>query len=97
MNAQLRIYKDCTSEEPTKVYTCRRLLFKTSKAINALAEQLQGKTEEEQVAINIQVIKTIFPEFEDEEFDCIDPVEWVRFVNEIGQETAKIVKQAEKN
>jgi hypothetical protein len=97
MNAQLKIYADCTSEEPTKVYTCRRLLFKTSKEINSLAEKLQGKSEEEQIAINIQVIKTIFPDFQDEEFDFIDPVEWVRFVNEIGQETAKIVGQAQKN
>ena len=97
MNAELKIYKDCTSEEPTKVYTCRRLLFKTSKEVTALAEQLKGKTEEEQIEINIKVIKTIFPDFQAEEFEYIDPVEWLNFVNEIGRETAQILKHAQKN
>lgn len=97
MNAQLKIYKDCTSEEPSKVYTCRRLLFKTSKAIASLAENLQGKSQEEQAEATIAIIKVIFPEFQDEEFEYIDPTEWANFVNEITKETSQIVHHAQKN
>lgn len=97
MNAELKIYKDCTSEEPTKVYTCRRLLFKTSKAIASLADQLQDKSPEEQAEVTIAIIKVIFPEFQDEEFECIDPQDWANFVAEITKETGKIVTHATKN
>lgn len=97
MEAKLNIYADCTSEKPVKTYVCRRLLLKTSKKVSALAEQMKGKTEEEQEALTIDVIKTIFPDFKDEEFDGLDPVEWLNFVNEINKETNAILQVAEKN
>jgi hypothetical protein len=91
MNATLRIYKDCTSEEPTKTYVCRRLLLGVSKKVQALTDNMKGKSEEEQEAITLDILKTIFPHFENDDFNYIDPNEWLKFVNEISRETNEIV------
>jgi len=96
MQATLNIYADCTSEQPTKTYVCRRLLYGVSKKIQALSENMQGKTEAEQEAINIDILKTIFPHFETEDFNYIDANEWLKFVNEIARETTEIVEVAAK-
>lgn len=97
MEAKLNIYTDCTSEKPSKVYVCRRLLYKVSKKIGSLIESLQGKSEAEQEKITIEVIKTIFPDFKDEEFEYIDPNEWLKFVESITKETNDILENASKN
>ncbi len=97
MEARLNIYSDCSSEEPTKVYICRRLLYKTSKKIAALIERMKEATPEEQEQITIDVIKTIFPDFKTEEFGDIDPTEWLNFVNQINNETNEILTNASKN
>lgn len=96
MKAVLNIYKDCTSEEPTKQYICRRLLLGVSKKVQSLSDSMQGKTEAEQEAVTLDIIKTIFPHFEKEDFDFIDPTEWLAFVEEIGRETNEIVQNAVK-
>lgn len=96
MNAVLNVYKDCTSEEPTKQYICRRLLLGVSKKVQSLSENMNGKSEEEQEAITLDILKTIFPHFENEDFEYIDPTEWLAFVNEIGRETNEIVARAAK-
>lgn len=96
MNAVLNIYKDCSSEEPTKKYICRRLLLGVSKKVQALSENINGKSEEEQEAITLDILKTIFPHFESEDFNYIDPTEWLAFVNEISRETNEIVAHASK-
>lgn len=96
MKAVLNIYKDCTSEEPTKQYICRRLLFGASQKIQALSKDMEGKSEAEQTEINLDILKTIFPEFEDDDFNYIDTIEWFDFVGEIGRETSKIVDFAAK-
>ena len=97
MEAKLNIYADCTSEKPTKTYVCRRLLLKVSKKVASLVEGMNGKSESEQEAITVDVIKTIFPEFKDEEFEGIDPVEWLDFIKEISKETNDILTVAQKN
>lgn len=97
MEAKLNIYADCTSEKPTKTYVCRRLLLKVSKKVASLVEGMNGKSESEQEAITIDVIKTIFPEFKDEEFEGIDPVEWLDFIKDISKETNDILTVAQKN
>lgn len=97
MEAKLNIYADCTSEKPTKTYVCRRLLLKVSKKVASLVEGMNDKPEAEQEAITIDVIKTIFPEFKDEEFEGIDPVEWLDFIKEITKETNDILTVAQKN
>lgn len=97
MEAKLNIYADCTSEKPTKTYVCRRLLLKVSKKVASLVEGMNGKSESEQEAITVDVIKTIFPEFKDEEFEGIDPIEWLDFIKEISKETNDILTVAQKN
>ena len=96
MNAVLNIYKDCTSEKPTKQYICRRLLLGVSKKVQAISDNMTGKTEAEQEALTLDILKTIFPHFENEDFDYIDPVEWLEFVQAIGAETNEIVQNAAK-
>lgn len=96
MNATLNIYKDCTSEEPTKRYICRRLLLGVSKKIQSLSENMAGKTDAEQEALTLDILKTIFPHFENEDFDFIDPEEWMEFVRAISSETNEIVQNAAK-
>lgn len=96
MNAVLNIYKDCTSEEPTKTYTCKRLLLGVSKKVQALSDKMNGKSEEEQEAITVDILKTIFPHFEDADFEYIDPTEWLQFVEAISKETNEIVSNTAK-
>ena len=94
MKAVLNIYKDCTSEEPTKQYVCRRLLLGVSKKVQSLSDNMNGKSEEEQEAITLDILKTIFPNFENDDFNYIDPTEWLKFVEEIAKETNEIVAPA---
>lgn len=96
MNAVINIYKDCTSEKPTKQYICRRLLLGVSKKVQALSDNMQGKSEAEQEAITLDILKTIFPNFENDDFNYIDPTEWLRFVETIANETNEIVNNAAK-
>lgn len=96
MYAVLNIYRDCTSEEPTKQYICRRLLLGVSKKVQSLSENMDGKTEEEQSAITLDILKTIFPNFDDADFDFIDPMEWLNFVETIARETNEIVRNTAK-
>lgn len=96
MNAVLNIYKDCTSEKPTKQYICRRLLLGVSKKVQALSDNMNGKSEEEQEAITLDILKTIFPHFENDDFNFIDPTEWLKFVEEIAKETNEIVQNTAK-
>ena len=70
MEAKLNIYNDC-SGEPIKTYVCKRMILKVSKKVSALVEKLNKASTEEQERITIDVIKTIFPDFKDEEFDLI--------------------------
>lgn len=96
MNAVLNIYKDCSSEKPTKVYTCRRLLLGVSKKVQALSDNMHGKSEAEQEQLTLDILKTIFPHFENDDFNYIDPTEYMQFVRAIAEETNEIVKSAEK-
>ena len=91
MNAVLNIYKDCSSEQPTKQYICRRLLLGVSKKVQALSDNMGGKSEAEQEAITLDILKTIFPHFENDDFNYIDPTEWLKFVEEIARETNEII------
>jgi hypothetical protein len=96
MNAVLNIYKDCTSEEPTKTYTCRRLLLGVSKKVQSLSDNMNGKSEAEQERITLDILKTIFPNFENDDFNYIDPNEYMAFVAAIAAETNEIVENAAK-
>ena len=97
MNAILNIYKDCTSDEPSKQYVCKRLLLGVSKKVQALSENMKDKSEKEQEEITIDILKTIFSNFDAEDFNYIDPVEYFNFIKEISNETNKIMGNAIKN
>lgn len=97
MNAILNIYKDCTSEEPSKTYVCKRLLLGVSKKVQALSENMAEKDAKEQEEITIDILKTIFPNFDTDDFNYIDPVEYFNFIKEISSETNKIMGNAIKN
>lgn len=96
MNATLNVYKDCSTEQPTKTYTCRRLLLGVSKKVQSLSDSMEGKSEEEQERITLDILKTIFPNFENDDYNYIDPKEYLRFVSEIAAETNEIVANAVK-
>ena len=97
MNAVLNIYKDCTSEEPSKQYVCKRLLLGVSKKVQALSDNMEGKSDKDQEELIIDILKTIFPNFETEDFNYIDPVEYFTFIKEISSETQKLMGNAIKN
>lgn len=112
MEAKLNIYQDCTSAEPTKTYICRRLTYGAGKKIDELSvkiAKLEKKREsetdeaklqtltEEQFNLNLEVIRVLFPEFKDEEFNGIDVFEYQEFMNEVANEKQRILEKASKN
>lgn len=98
MNAKFGIYKDCTSDEPTKVYECKRLLFGVSKKALAIYSNLQENSDlDEQIEAIIDIVQTIFPEFERDEINYVDANELVTFVHEIVQATNAELHKSQKN
>ena len=97
MIAKLGIYEDCTKEEPTKVYECRRLLYGVSKKALALAEQAENKTTEEQEVVMVEMLQAIFPEFKAEELDLVDPAELGALINALQRDSAAEAARVEKN
>ena len=97
MNAELKLYRDCTSEEPTKVFVCRRLIFKVAKTIEELSAKVQkSKDAEEQERLTVKILQTIFPDFGDDDLNYIDPNEYARFIQQIQAGTAEILETAQK-
>ena len=96
MNAVLNIYKDCSSEKPSKQYVCRRLLLGVAKKVQALSDNMREKSEQEQEQVTLDILKTIFPHFEDADFEYLDPQEWLKFVNAIANESNDILQLAQK-
>ena len=97
MEYKLNVYADCMSEEPTKVYVCRRLLFKTANELGALQEESKKAKTEEQTAIMIKMLKCVFPNFDDKDLDGIDPLELGTFFKSLGGEINGVIEKAEKN
>jgi len=95
MNIKINVYGDCTSEEPTKSYTVRRLLFKTAKELGALQEE--SKDAKDQEAVTLKMLQTVIPEFSEEDLQGVDPFELGAFFREIGKEINAVVTNAEKN
>ena len=97
MNAKIGIYKDCASEKPTHTYECKRLLFGVSKKALAISKEMNNKSEEEQLDLLVDLLQTIFPEFEADEINYIDAVELGKFVNELVQATNAELNKSQKN
>lgn len=97
MNAELKLYKDCTSEEPTKVFVCRRLIFKVAKNIEELSAKVQKSVDaEEQERLTVKILQSIFPDFGDDDLNYIDPNEYARFIQQIQAGTVEILENAQK-
>lgn len=97
MIAKLGIYEDCTKAEPTKVYECHRLLFGVSKKAAALAEKAANKTPEEQEGLLVEMLQAIFPNFEAEELNFIDPYELEALISSLRSRTTEETRRVEKN
>jgi hypothetical protein len=97
MNAELKLYKDCTSEEPTKVFVCRRLIFKVAKTIEELSAKVaKSKDADEQERLTVKILQAIFPDFEDDDLNYIDPNEYARFIQQIQGGVADVLETAQK-
>jgi hypothetical protein len=97
MNAELKLYKDCTSEEPTKVFVCRRLIFKVAKTIEELSAKVQKSTDaDEQERLTVKILQSIFPDFGDDDLNYIDPNEYARFIQQIQGGVAEVLETAQK-
>lgn len=95
--ATLNIYKDCSSEEPTNKYECRRILYGVAMKTLKIGEDMQEKSESEQFAMIGDIIKMIFPKITDEELLCTDIAELKTFCRDIFSMAANEVEKAQKN
>lgn len=117
MEAKLNIYNDCTSEEPSKTYVCRRLTYGAGQKIDNYSNQVNSlekkknaelkkenpdsnlivEISEEQFKLNLDILRAIFPDFQDEDFNGIDVYEYQNFMIEVGKEKQRIFDRASKN
>lgn len=98
MLVELKIYADNTSEEPTKVFTLRRVNLKTQMAMAELESQdLTALPPMEQIKANLNFIQTLFPTFTEEDFDLLDLEDWKKFCSQLGDELRKVQTNAIKN
>ena len=97
MLVRLGIYEDCTKAEPTKVYECYRLLYGVSKKALGLAKQAEGKTLDEQEGLLVEMLQAIFPEFEADELNYIDPTELDNLIAALQKNSAAEVERVQKN
>lgn len=97
MELKINIYGDCTSDEPIKTYVVKRILFKTATEISALSKESAAKGDNEQMDLVLKMLKTIFPDFEDDDINGIDPLEFGAFMRKFSSAMNGVVANAEKN
>ena len=95
--AQLNIYEDCASEKPTKTYTCRRVLAGVIQKITKFVEEMDGKTNAEQLAMLGDFARLIFPQITDDELAGIDILELQDFFKDILKMAQGKIEDAKKN
>ena len=96
--AQLNIYADCTSNKPSKVYECKRLLTGFTLKVYAVADELKGKKQPiEQYKLLIDFVRELFPQMTEEEALCIDTSELMPFFRELMQMPSGAMAKAQKN
>lgn len=59
--------------------------------------ELINNIAEEQFQLNLDILKAIFPDFQDDDFNGIDVYEYQGFMIEIGKEKQRIFDRASKN
>lgn len=97
MEIKINVYADCTSEEPSKTYTIRRILFKTAKELGQLQAEASEVDEKKQEEYTLKMLKCVFPNFEDEDLNGVDPIELGQFFRKLGAEISGVVANAQKN
>lgn len=97
MEIKINVYADCSSEEPSKTYVVRRILFKTAKELGTLQDEASKATQEEQEAFTLKMLQCVIPNFKEEDLNGIDPIELGAFFRELGKEVSKVVTEAQKN
>lgn len=97
MVATLGIYKDCASQDPTKKYICYRILYGVSKKALALSQDAENKMIEEQEAAMVELLQAIFPEFEANELEFVDPAELGALINALQRNANAEMRRVEKN
>lgn len=97
MIAKIGIYKDCSSEEPTKEYICRRILYGVSKKAVAIAQNAEKMSTEEQEKAMVEMLQAIFPDFTAAELEYIDPNELDALIVSLQNDTAAEMGRVEKN
>ena len=95
--AQLNIYTDCTAETPTKTYTCRRVLSGVIQQVTKFVEEMDGKTNAEQLAMLGDFARLIFPQITNDELAGIDILELQDFFKDILKMAQGKIEQAQKN
>lgn len=95
--AQINIYEDCSSEKPSKTYTCHHILTKHVNQFVKLIEEMDGKSYADQIAEITKIVRTIFPQMTDDEVECMDVAELKPFFSEIVNLAQGKLKQAQKN
>lgn len=94
MEIKLNIYKDNSSEEPSKTYVIHRILFKTAKQLSAIAEESKN---EDPIVATTKMLKAVFPDFDEKDIDYIDPTEFGQVMNEMTKAINSVVANAQKN
>lgn len=97
MEHKLNVYADCQSEEPIKVYSCKRILFKTATKLTDLQTKSKSAKDEDQTKIMVEMLKCVFPDFVDEDLEGMDPYEIGKFFMSLGSEINQVVNNAQKN
>ena len=81
MIAELKIYEDCSSKEPTKTYPVHQLTMKVSKRIADFQDSYQKNMSMEEATKELNyLLKTIFPTITDEELECTSIENQMEFV-----------------
>lgn len=102
MIAELKIYEDCSSEEPTNVYTMYRTTTRVSKQMADLQQkytkmQATADDYEEVIQDLDSLLKTIFPKITDEELESLSVEEKMDFVWAIANHFNQVANKALKN
>jgi hypothetical protein len=99
MIAELKIYKDCSSEEPINTYTIRRMpSYVTAKMTDILTKiQEKGMSNEDAMTEFDSLFKMLFPEITDEELRLADFGDKMEVIYAIARHYNSIGANALKN
>lgn len=102
MIAELKIYEDCSSEEPTAVYTMYRTTTRVSKQMADIQQkyanmQATADNYEEVMQDLDNLLKSIFPKMTDSELEALSVEEKMDFVWAITNHFNQVANRALKN